>query len=139
MGFSRQEYWSGLSFPPPGVLPNAEIKPESPHCRQILYYLSHQGSSNESRSAVPDSLRPHGLQSPWNSPDQNTTVGSCSLLQGIFPTQGSDPGLLHCRWLLHQLSHKGSPTEEHSMAPCQELLEVSSQHQQSIKPSADCS
>ena len=47
---------------------------------------------------------------PWNSPDQNTEVGSCSLLQGIFPTQGSNPGLLHCRWILYQLSHKGSPS-----------------------------
>ena len=36
-------------------------------------------------------------------------VGSLSLLQGIFPTQGSNPGLLHCRWILYQLSHKGSP------------------------------
>ena len=40
---------------------------------------------------------------------QNTGVGSFSLLWGIFPTQGSNPGLLHCRWLLYQLSHKGSP------------------------------
>ena len=46
--------------------------------------------------------------SPWNSPGQNTGVGSLSLLQGIFPTQGSYPGLPHCRWLLYQLSHKGS-------------------------------
>ena len=38
-------------------------------------------------SVVSDSLRPHGLYSPWNSPDQNTEVGSLSLLQGIFPTQ----------------------------------------------------
>ena len=53
-------------------------------------------------------LRPHGLHSPWNSPGQNTGVGSLSLLQGIFPTQGSNPGLLHCRRILHQLSHKGS-------------------------------
>ena len=37
-----------------------------------------------------------------------TGVGSRSLLQGIFPTQGSNPGLLHCRWLLYQLNHKGS-------------------------------
>ena len=54
-------------------------------------------------------LWPHGLYSPWNSPDQNTGVCSISLLQGIFPTQGSNPGLLHCRWFLYQLSHKGSP------------------------------
>ena len=43
------------------------------------------------------------------SPGQNTGVGSCSLLQGIFPTQGSNPGLLHCRQTLYQLSHQGSP------------------------------
>ena len=55
------------------------------------------------------SLRPHGLYSPWDSPGQNTGVGSLSLLQGIFPTQGLKPGLLHCRWILYQLSHQGSP------------------------------
>ena len=47
--------------------------------------------------------------SPWNSPGQNTNVGSLSLLQEIFPTQGSNPGLLHCTWILYKLSHKGSP------------------------------
>ena len=56
-----------------------------------------------------DSLQPHGPYSPWNSPGQNTGVGSLSLLQGIFPTQGSNPGLLHYGWILYQLSHKGSP------------------------------
>ena len=56
-----------------------------------------------------DSLWPHGLYSPWNSPGQNTGEGSLSLLQGIFPTQGSNPGLPHCRWILYQLSYKGSP------------------------------
>ena len=50
-----------------------------------------------------------GFPSPWNSPDQNTGVGSCSLLQRIFPTQGFNPGLPHCRWILYQLSHQGSP------------------------------
>ena len=58
-------------------------------------------------------LLPHGLYSPWNSPVheilQNTGVGSLSLLQGIFPTQGLSPGLPHCRWILYRLSHKGSP------------------------------
>ena len=49
------------------------------------------------------------LLSPWNSPGHNTWVGSLSHLQGIFPTQGSNPGLPHCRWILYQLSHKGSP------------------------------
>ena len=51
----------------------------------------------------------HGLYSPWNSPGQNTGVGSCSLLQGIFQTQGSNPGLPHSRWIPCQLSHQGSP------------------------------
>ena len=51
----------------------------------------------------------HGLFSPWNSPGHNTGKGSHSLLQGIFPTQGLNPGLLYCRWILYQLSHKGSP------------------------------
>ena len=46
--------------------------------------------------------------SPWNSQGQNTDVGSLSLLQGI-PNQWSNPGLLHCRWILYQLNHKGSP------------------------------
>ena len=64
---------------------------------------------SESHSVVSDSLRPHGPHSPWNSPGQNTGMGSLSLLQGIFPTQGSNPGLLHCRQILYQLNHKGSP------------------------------
>ena len=64
---------------------------------------------SESHSVVSDSFWPHGLYSPWNSPGQNTGVGSLSLLQWIFPTQGSNPGLLHCRQILYQLSHKGSP------------------------------
>ena len=100
-----------------------------------------------SRSVVSDSLRPHGLYSPWNSPGQNTGVASLSLLQGTFPTQGLNPGLtlqvdslpaepqgkpkntgvgslsllqrifptqelnqglLHCRWILYQVSYEGS-------------------------------
>ena len=44
---------------------------------------------------------------PWNCPGQNTGVGSLCLLQRIFPSQGSNPGPLHCRWILHQLSKKG--------------------------------
>ena len=54
-------------------------------------------------------LWPHGLYSPWNSLGQNTGVGSLSLLQGIFPTQGSNPGLLPCSQILYQLSHQGRP------------------------------
>ena len=61
-----------------------------------------------SHSVVSHSLRPHGLYSPQNSPGQNTGAVSFSLLQGITPTQGSNPGLLHCRQILYQLRHKGS-------------------------------
>ena len=43
------------------------------------------------------------------APDKNTGVGYHALLHGIFPTQGSNPGLLHCRWILYQVSYKGSP------------------------------
>ena len=64
---------------------------------------------SESHSVGSDSLLPHGLYSPWNSLGQNTGVGSRSLLQGIFPTQGSNPGLPICRWILYQLRHKRSP------------------------------
>ena len=58
-----------------------------------------------------DSLRPHGLYSPWNSPGQNTGVGSLSLLQGIFLTQGLNPGLQHSRQILYRLSHQGRPRQ----------------------------
>ena len=51
------------------------------------------------------------LYSPWNSPGQNTGVDSLSLLQRIFPTQGSNPGLPHYRWIFYQLSYQGSPDE----------------------------
>ena len=58
-------------------------------------------------SVLSNSLRPHGLYSPRNSPGQNTGVDSLALLQGIFSTQGLNPGLLHCR-----LSHKRSPIND---------------------------
>ena len=66
-------------------------------------------SESESCSVVSKSLWPHGLYSPWNSSGQNTGVGSLSLLQGIFPTQGSNPGLSHCGQILYQLSHNRRP------------------------------
>ena len=66
-------------------------------------------SESKSRSVMPDYLRPHILYSPWNSPGQNTGVDSLSLLQRIFPTQGSNPGLPHCKQILYQLSQQGSP------------------------------
>ena len=63
---------------------------------------------SESHPVMSDSLQPHGLYSPWNSPGQNAGVGSHSLLQGIFAIQGLNPDLPHCRQILYQLNHKGS-------------------------------
>ena len=79
-----------------GIFPTQGVNPGLPHCRQILYQLSHS-SVQFSRSVMSDSLQPHGPYCPWNSSGQSTGVGSISLLQGIFPTQGSNPGLPHYR------------------------------------------
>ena len=73
---------------------------------------------SKNHSVMSDSLRPHGLYSPWNSPGQNTRVGSLSLLQWIFLTQGSNRGLLYCRRILYQPSHQGSPHIYKSPANC---------------------
>ena len=66
-------------------------------------------------SDISDSLQPHGLQPtrllrPWDSPGQNTGVGCHFLLQGIFPTQGSHPGLLHGRWILYHWATREAPS-----------------------------
>ena len=84
MGFFRQEYWSGLPCPPPGDLPNPGIEPIS---------------------LMPPALSGRFLRWP---PAEPTGVGSYFLLQGIFLTQGSNPGLLHCKHILDHLSHQGS-------------------------------
>ena len=80
---------------------------------------------NVSCSVMSDSLQPHELLparffSTRNSSCKNTGVGSHSFLQGIFLTQGSNLGLLHCRWILYHLSHKGSPfwTSESLISSC---------------------
>ena len=91
-GFSRQGYRSGLPCTPPGDLPNARIEPRSPALQA-------------------DSL----LTEPRGKP-KNTGVGSLSLLQGIFLTQESNQGLLHCRWILYQLSYQGGPNREPAAA-----------------------
>ena len=75
----------------------------------LIRQLLREKSESESCLVMSVSLQPHGLYSPWNSPGQNTGVGSLSLLQEIFPIQEWNPGLSHCRWILYQLSHKGSP------------------------------
>ena len=80
---SSKEYWSGLSSPP-GDLPNPGIKPWSP------------------------TLQAYSLPAEPPGKPKNTGLGSLFLLQEIFPTQGSNPGLPHCRCILYQLSHQGS-------------------------------
>ena len=84
-GFSKQEYWSGLPCPPPRNLPNPGIKPRSP------------------------TFQVDFLPSEIPGKPKNTGVGSPSFLQGIFQAQESNWGLLHCRWILYQLSYQGSP------------------------------
>ena len=92
---------------------NEEIQKVNKHMKNVLTILKYyrnanqnysevslhtrQKSESESCSVVSDSLRPHGLYGPGNSPGQIAGVGSLSLLQGIFPAQESNPGLLHCR------------------------------------------
>ena len=94
--FSRQEYWSGLPCPPAGVFPtqgsNPGIEPRSP------------------------TLRANSLPTEMPGKPKNTWLGSLSLLQGILPTQESNRGLLHCRWILYQLSYWRSPTNGTTLA-----------------------
>ena len=84
MGFSRQEYWSGLPCPPLGDLPNPGIEPRSPTLQ----------------AALPSE--------PPGKP-KNTGVNNLSLLHENFPTQESNSSLLHDRRILYQLSYQGSP------------------------------
>ena len=88
----------------PGIFPKAAFSQTAKVGRFcfVLIYLC------ESHSVVFNSLRPQGLFGPWNSLDQNTGVGSLSLLRGIILIQGSNPGLPHYRQILYQLSHKGN-------------------------------
>ena len=79
MAFPRKEYWNRLPFPTPGDLLNPGIKPRSPTL-QVDFLPSEP---------------------------MNTGVDILSLLQGIFPTQESNWGLLHCRQILYQLSYQG--------------------------------
>ena len=71
-------------------------------------WCSQQMWWSENCLVVSDSLWPHWLYSQWNSPGQNTGVGTFSLLQGIFPSQGLNPGFLLCRQIFYQLSHQGN-------------------------------
>ena len=94
-----------------GIIPTQGSNPGLPHCRQILYQLATREAQivkvkvTRSCSTLCD---PMGLYSPCHSLGQNSGVGSLSLLQRISPTQIVNLGLLHCRWILYQLRHKGS-------------------------------
>jgi len=79
----------------------------SPLQATYILCLKWKKVESESRSIVSNSLWPHGLYSPWDSPGQNTGGGSLSLLWGIFPTQGLNPGLPHCRLVLPAEPPKG--------------------------------
>ena len=106
MGFSRQEYWSGLPFPAPGDLPDPGITPRSPASPALAGRLCHHWATWETLSTasvcvkVPQlclTLRPHDCSPPGSSihgdsPGKNTRVGYHALLQEIFPTQGTESG-----------------------------------------------
>ena len=101
-----------------GDVPGAWLAsaPLSPSLWQPPPLYSHlripEAGSCQVASVVSDSVRPHRRQPTrllclWDSPGKNTGVGSHSFLQGIFLTQGSKSGLLHCRQILYHLSHQG--------------------------------
>ena len=102
------------------------IWPRPQYCLAlILIFMSL--SLSVSRSVVPNSLWSHGLQltrllCPWDFPDQDTGVGCHFLLQGIFPTHELNPGLLHCRPILFQLSYDGSPVHSSEGISTQGLI-----------------
>ena len=81
----------------------------SRNSRKKIQFVTYWISESESRSVMSNSLKPHGLYSPQNSPSQNTRVSCYALFQGIFPTQGLNPGHLHFGQILYQQSQQGSP------------------------------
>ena len=87
----------------------------SDHCSVAACYYLNKGTGCVCVSLLShvqlfcDHMDCSGLLCPWNSPGKNTGAGSHSLLRGIFLTQGSNPGFLHCRQILYHLSHQGSP------------------------------
>ena len=85
------------------------LEPNTPLWLNLVLIGAPLKSESESHSVLSDSFLPHGLYSSWKSLGQNTRVGSLSLLQGIFPTQGSIPSFPCCRQILYQLSYQGSP------------------------------
>ena len=99
-----------LVYAPPYYSPSSNAQSSMWLWQENVHYFTVIFFTVKWKSLVmSNSLWPHGLYIPQNSPDQDNGVGSLSLLQGIFPTQGSHPGLLCCRRILYQLNHKGSP------------------------------
>ena len=82
---------------------------QEPGIKPCFLHWKHWATRESERCCCVWLFETHGPYSPWSSPGHNTGVGSLSLLQGIFPTRGANPGLPHCRQILCQLSHKGSP------------------------------
>ena len=105
-----------ISAPPHTTLhAHSQSAPWAPYQEMLSDSIRHQFDQTphqtsvdtdgcESHPVVSNSLQPPGPHSPWNSPGHKTGVGS--LLQGTFPTQGSNPGLPHCMRILYQVSHK---------------------------------
>ena len=98
-------YRNTLKSTPPTL--SLEPRPSTSTENCVLYMLVTHSLSD---FLGPHELQPTRLLCPWNSPGKNTRVGCHFLLQGIFLTQGSNRGLLHCTWILYHLSHQGSPT-----------------------------
>ena len=136
MGFSKQEYWSGLPFPSPGDLPDPGMEPRSPSFQAESLPSEPPGKTNvvlccavlclvtQSCLTLCDpvdcSLPDSSVH--WDSSVKNAGVGCYASLQGIFPTQGSNPALPHCSRILHLLSHQGSPSVvlgTHKLPPSQ--------------------
>ena len=121
-------HWAHPQSPVPHGQTALKLSLSLPHQHLFLQNYNHNNRStfhfNEKwkwkSHSLSDSLQPHGLYSPWNSPGQNTGVGSHSLLQGTFPTQESNQGLWRCRWILYQLSYQGS--NERSQRICIKVL-----------------
>ena len=150
MGFLRQEYWSGLPFPSPEDLPDPGIEPRSPALqadsllteprgtpfrrleakkrgKTYLLKLNHQKQScvlSLSRVRLFVALWP---QAPLSMGIFQARIGVCChyLLQRLFPTQGSNLGLLHCGQILLPLSHHGSPKAKLIILKCLNISKYS--------------
>ena len=129
MEHSRQEYWSELPFPTPRIFMTQRSNPGLLHWQVGSLSLCHLGSPVQFSSVTqswPTLCDPMDCSLPRFSvhgifPGKNTGVGCHFLLQRIFPTQRSNPGLLHYRQMLYCLSYQGSPTQLYAAAAAKSL------------------